>query len=225
MANLDHFLDEEGLSRVWGKAKNKFVAKESISQSVSEDTGSAVKVPSVAAVEGAISAAATPLSTDIAADSASDAKAATPKAVADYAFAKSNVSQSTTTDTGSAAKVPSVAAVEQAITAAQTPISQSISTDTGSTTKVPSVAAVEGAINSALSTVYKYKGSVQTEAELPTTNVANGDVYNIVARSTYGEAGMNVAAIVDGSTLSWDPLGGNFEIQAMTDDEIDAICT
>jgi len=224
MANLDHFLDEEGLAQVWGKAKNKFVAKESISQSVSEDTGSAVKVPSIAAVEGAISAAATPLSTDIAADAASDAKAATPKAVADYAFAKSNISQSASTDTGSANKVLSVAAVEQAIAAAATPISQSISTDTGSTTKVPSVKAVEDAIGSALSTVYKYKGSVQTEAELPTTNVANGDVYNIVARSTYGEAGMNVAAIVDGSTVSWDPLGGNFEIQAMTNDEIDAIC-
>lgn len=201
-----------------------YVAKSSISQDIASDTGSAVKVPSIAAVEGAITAAATPLSTNIATDSSSDAKAATPKAVADYAVAKTDISQDATTDTGSTSKVLSVKAVEDAIAAAATPISQSITTDTGSTTKVPSVKAVEDAIDSALSTVYEYKGSVADAASLPTSGVATGDVYNIVARSTYGEAGTNVAAIVDGSTITWDALGGSFEIQAISAAEVDAVC-
>ena len=200
------------------------IDKDSISASIATDTGSTTKVPSVAAVEGAITAAATPLSTSISTDAASDSKAATPKAVADYAVAKTDISQSVATDTGSTTKVPSIAAVEGAISAAATPISQSITNDTGSTTKVPSVKAVEDAIDSALSTVYEYKGSVATEDLLPTTGVSTGDVYNIVAASSYGEAGMNVAAIVDGSTITWDNLGGSFTIQAISQAEVDAVC-
>ena len=203
---------------------SNYVATSAISQSIATDTGSAVKVPSVAAVEGAITAAATPLSNDIATDSASTTKAATAKAVADYAVAKSNISQDISTDTGSTTKVPSVDAVEDAIAAAATPISQSITNDTGSTTKVPSVKAVEDAIDSALSTVYEYKGSVATESLLPTTGVSTGDVYNIVAASSYGEAGMNVAAIVDNNTITWDNLGGSFTIQAISQAEVDAVC-
>ena len=61
----------------------------------------------------------------------------------------------------------------------------------------------------------------RTIAEL---DAATGDVYNIVARSTYGEAGTNVAAIVDGSTITWDALGGSFEIQAISAAEVDAVC-
>ena len=60
-----------------------------------------------------------------------------------------------------------------------------------------------------LATVYKYAGSVETYAKLPTTGVLNGDVYNVVAANGNYPAGTNYAAIVsDSGAISWDPLGG-----------------
>ena len=204
MANTDKFLDlSTGLPRLWSKIGDKFVAKEQGKGLVSIDTvldstsgASNTTVPSTKLMKDQL----------------------------DTKIDKSSISASIATDTGSTTKVPSVAAVEGAITAAATPISQSITNDTGSTTKVPSVKAVEDAIDSALSTVYEYKGSVATEDLLPTTGVSTGDVYNIVAASSYGVAGMNVAAVVDGSTITWDNLGGSFTIQAISQAEVDAVC-
>ena len=57
-----------------------------------------------------------------------------------------------------------------------------------------------------VSTAYIYKGSVNTEEELPEEGNNIGDVYNIIAESTYGSAGVNVAW--NGS--EWDSLGGIF---------------
>ena len=68
--------------------------------------------------------------------------------------------------------------------------------------------------------MYKYKGSVTNSSNLPTNNQTKGDVYNIVNASSYGPAGTNVAW--DGS--AWDALGGLFEIESITNAEIDAIC-
>ena len=69
--------------------------------------------------------------------------------------------------------------------------------------------------------MYKYKGSVATASDLPTTGQKAGDVYNIeTASPEYGGAGMNVAW--DGS--KWDPLGEIFTITSITNTEIDAIC-
>ena len=68
--------------------------------------------------------------------------------------------------------------------------------------------------------MYKYKGSVANSSNLPTSGQTKGDVYNIVNASSYGPAGTNVAW--DGS--AWDALGGLFEIESITNAEIDAIC-
>lgn len=67
---------------------------------------------------------------------------------------------------------------------------------------------------------YKYKGSVDTASALPTSGQTTGDVYNIVASSSYGPAGCNVAW--NGS--NWDSLGGIFTITSISNSELDAIC-
>lgn len=68
------------------------------------------------------------------------------------------------------------------------------------------------ALKSDISSVYKYKGSVATYAALP-GNAESGDVYNVE------ENGMNYAWT--GSV--WDPLGGSFDLTAITNSEIDTI--
>lgn len=75
------------------------------------------------------------------------------------------------------------------------------------------------AINSAVTGLYKYKGSVASEANLPTTGQSTGDVYNIESASSYGAAGANVAW--NGS--AWDSLGEIFTINSITNGEIDVI--
>lgn len=67
--------------------------------------------------------------------------------------------------------------------------------------------------------LYKYKGSVATESDLP-ASPSTGDVYNIEAASTYGAAGANVAW----NGTAWDSLGEIFQLDPLTNAEIDAIC-
>ncbi len=67
--------------------------------------------------------------------------------------------------------------------------------------------------------VYIFMGSVAAEGNLPTSHLRKGDVYNIIAASKYGPAGTNVAW--DGT--AWDPLGGVFEIQSITNADLDKI--
>lgn len=76
------------------------------------------------------------------------------------------------------------------------------------------------ALKSDITNTYKYKGSVTNSSNLPTSGQAVGDTYNIVNASTYGPAGTNVAW--DGS--KWDALGGLFEIESITNAELDTIC-
>lgn len=66
---------------------------------------------------------------------------------------------------------------------------------------------------------YKYKGSVASEANLPSTGQSVGDVYNIESASTYGAAGANVAW----NGTAWDSLGEIFNIDSITNAEIDTI--
>lgn len=61
--------------------------------------------------------------------------------------------------------------------------------------------------------MYKYKGSVASYANLPSTGNTAGDVWNTE------DFGKNYAW--DGT--KWDDLGGIFEIDAITNSEIDAI--
>ena len=66
--------------------------------------------------------------------------------------------------------------------------------------------------------VYKYKGSVATESELP-KSPTQGDVYNIEAASSYGNEGMNVAW----NGTAWDSLGSVFKVETISNTEIDAM--
>lgn len=69
------------------------------------------------------------------------------------------------------------------------------------------------ALKTDLSTVYKYKGSKATYAELPSTDNQVGDVWNVE------EDNMNYAW----TGTAWDPLGAIFEIDSITNGEIDNI--
>lgn len=80
-------------------------------------------------------------------------------------------------------------------------------------------AQVENKISSALSSAVEWKGNVATEAELPSSK-AKGDMYNITAKSSYGPAGTNVAW----NGTAWDAMAGIFSIDAMTAEEVIAIC-
>lgn len=67
---------------------------------------------------------------------------------------------------------------------------------------------VENAVNTTVSSAYQYRGSVTDASQLPTTNLNNGDVYNIENASQYGAAGVNVAW--NSNANKWDSLGGLF---------------
>lgn len=69
------------------------------------------------------------------------------------------------------------------------------------------------ALKSDLTTVYKYKGSKVNYAALPESGNEVGDVWNVE------DTGKNYAW----TGTEWDDLGGTFEIQAITNEEIDAI--
>lgn len=71
---------------------------------------------------------------------------------------------------------------------------------------------IETEIDTKISSVYKYKGSVSTYANLPSTGQTVGDVYNIeTADSTHGiKAGDNVAWTGNG----WDVLAGTIDLSA-----------
>lgn len=70
-------------------------------------------------------------------------------------------------------------------------------------------------IDGKLTNAYVYKGSVATVSDLPSSDVGSGWVYNVEA------SGMNYAW--NGS--AWDALGETFSITAITNAEIDTICT
>lgn len=69
------------------------------------------------------------------------------------------------------------------------------------------------ALKSDVTATYKYKGSKASFAALPTAGNTVGDVWNVE------DTGMNYAW--DGE--KWDALGQMFEIQSITNAEIDAI--
>ena len=70
-------------------------------------------------------------------------------------------------------------------------------------------------IDNKLTNAYVYKGSVATVSDMPSSGVEAGWVYNVEA------SGMNYAW--NGS--AWDALGETFSITAITNAEIDTICT
>lgn len=64
-----------------------------------------------------------------------------------------------------------------------------------------------------ITNVYKYKGSVKTYSNLPVEDLTAGDVYNVESN------GKNYAW----TGTAWDDLGGIFEIESISNDEIDKI--
>lgn len=60
--------------------------------------------------------------------------------------------------------------------------------------------------------LYRYKGQVENEEQLPNQNLTNGDVYSIKNRSSYGMPNQNVAWAGN----HWDPLGPSFTIDTLT---------
>ena len=82
-------------------------------------------------------------------------------------------------------------------------------------------------IDTLISSVLSYAGSVDSFANLPTTGVKVGDVYNVRSEfdldNNHYPAGTNVAAAaVSGNTVTWDPLGGSFEL---TKASVEAVLT
>lgn len=69
------------------------------------------------------------------------------------------------------------------------------------------------ALKTDLASVYHFRGSVTNFASLPTEGNAAGDVWNVEA------TGMNYAW----TGTEWDALGESFEIESITNAEIDAI--
>ena len=86
-------------------------------------------------------------------------------------------------------------------------------------TQIATTEFVTTAVGNAVSGMYRYKGSVASASNLPTSGQTTGDVYNIESASTYGGAGMNVAW----NGTAWDPLGEIFSITAITNAQIDAL--
>lgn len=76
------------------------------------------------------------------------------------------------------------------------------------------------ALKTDLSTVYKWKGSVDTEADLPKSGMSIGDTYDIQSASIYGSEGTNVAW----TGSEWDSLGTTFKVEIITNAELDEIC-
>ena len=71
------------------------------------------------------------------------------------------------------------------------------------------------ALTTDIASMYKYKGSVATYDDLPTTGNTAGDVWNVEATE------MNYAW----TGSAWDSLGGIFSVDAITNTEIDNMFT
>ena len=70
------------------------------------------------------------------------------------------------------------------------------------------------ALKSEIANVYRWKGSKTSQGDLPSTGNTVGDVWNVEATGmNYGWTG-----------TSWDALGAVFEVVAITNADIDAIC-
>lgn len=72
---------------------------------------------------------------------------------------------------------------------------------------------IYSAFSQAVSGVFKYKGSVATYDDLPSSGNSVGDVWNVQAN------GMNYAW----NGTSWDPQGTEFNIESISNSDIDSI--
>lgn len=78
---------------------------------------------------------------------------------------------------------------------------------------IPAAQADTFAKKTDIASVYKYKGTVDAVSDLPATDNVIGDVWNVEETDmNYGWTG-----------TAWDPLGQPFQVQAISNAEIDAI--
>jgi hypothetical protein len=245
---MSNILDSNGLQYVWNKIKAKFAEKTDIPTATSltpemdgiANAGSATtwakgdhvhptdtsRAPLASPAFTGTPTAPTPLSTD------NSQKVATTEYVqtaiagldgATYTITQSQADGHTFTMTGSNGYSQSITIPDNNTT--YDPATQSVNGLMSSTdkTKLDGFgSASDYALKSDITGVYRYKGSVATESLLPTTGMEHGDVYDIVAASSYGAPGMNVAWNEDKE--AWDALGEKFQVTTITNQEIDEIC-
>ena len=70
------------------------------------------------------------------------------------------------------------------------------------------------ALKSEITSVYRHKGSVQAESDLPKSNNTVGDVYNVI------DTGMNYVFL---GNNKWDALGSIFSVDPIPNRDIDVI--
>lgn len=81
----------------------------------------------------------------------------------------------------------------------------------------PTIDQMNTAISNAVSSVYRYVGSVASYSNLPTENLSNGGVYNV------RDTDMNYAWVASDEGGYWDPLGSTFSIEPIPNEVIQSI--
>lgn len=120
-----------------------------------------------------------------------------------------------------AARIPSLAAskiTSGTFDAARIPdlAASKITSGTFDAARIPDLSGTY-ALKTDITSMYKHKGSVATVADLPSTGMTAGDVYNVTA------TGMNYVYV--DSTTGWDALGAVFTVEYLSNNEIDTIFT
>lgn len=94
--------------------------------------------------------------------------------------------------------------------------------ETGTSTTAQTIAAkvLADYVNSRLSTVYKYKGSVEF-GDLPSSGLTVGDTYNITNSFTLGGLSYPAGTNVSWNGTAWDALAGSIDVSAFLTEETD----
>ena len=136
------------------------------------------------------------------------------KAVEDGGIALSTTIADDDTKAVSAGAVYDYKTANDAVVAGHTSSISSLNTEVAKKINAADVASTY-AKKEDISNVYKYKGSKATVADLPQTGNTAGDVWNVEER------GINYAW----TGTVWDPLGELFTVTAISNSEIDTICS
>jgi len=221
MANTEQrFLDNlNGVPTLWGRIKEYFALKKDIPTKVSTLNNDS-NYQNATQVETAITEKGYQNATQV--ETAITEKGYQTSAQVESAIAEKGYQTSAQVESAIAEKgYQTSAQVETAIT--KKGYQTSAQVETAITKKGYQTANdVSTAISTALTGAIKYKGSVANAEALP-SNPANGDMYNIIADSTYGPAGTNVAW--SSTENRWDAQGGSFIVSAMTAADVNSICT
>lgn len=230
---MGNFIDKNGLSYLWSKIKDKFVAKETGKGLSSNDftTDDKTKLDGIATgankttVDSALNdTSANPVQNKVI-NAALKNKLDSATASTTYAT-KTEVGKkldSATAETTYAKQTDLdlyATHLELGLYATKEDLSGKLDTTTANNTYSKKTDLDSYVKKTDIAGAYIYKGSVKSDANLPTTGQKAGDVYNIEQKSEYGGAGTNVAWTDKG----WDALGGSFVIEALTNAEIDEVC-